>query len=202
MVFGVIDDAFIAFFGTFQDAVSAGRCGCAWCTGRFTFPSWLDDTTFASVGLVFGVIDDAFIAHFIPFDDAIAADGEVAFSAFGWADIAVFNFTKGTATVIGVRISVVTFFISDGDSVTALCDVTMDAIRADPTGFNLADGRTAIPIDAVTVIAGSARWTVTGDFFAGFTGYEANVSGFDLASGGAAVIIISVSVVACFSEIE
>jgi hypothetical protein len=123
----------------------------------------------------------------------------VTFTAFGRADVAFLDFAEGVAAVIGCEISVVAFFGSDGDSVTALCDVAMDAVWADPTGFDLACGGATVTIDEVSVIAGSAEGAAARDFFARFTGCEADIAVFDLACGRATVIIVSVSVVACFT---
>ena len=184
---------FIAFLGTFENAIAAGCIVRACGTRGKALPAHLNLAIDATTGwrCIFTLV-----ACFVAFDLAIAAF--CADAGFIWfaADETAFAAALLGATIAGNIVAVITFFISGQKTIAAgACETGFSLFRANITGLNTALIGATITRDAFPIIACfsdigiynaiAARVLTNRESFAVLS---AAIACFDLAVGCASVI--------------
>ena len=192
--------SFFACFGTFKIAVAAFRIVGAGCARNFATPSGGDlAAVFAADGS-----GNAFVADFVTGDFAVTADVFFARFARVIAVIAFFALAEAAASVAGMRIQVIAFFITGDEAVTAHFGIADLFFGAYPACFDTAGLGAAVASNVVAVFASLLAFddAVTAFGLAAVFAIRTTPACFNEACGRTAISGLLVAVIAGFTIIE
>lgn len=191
---------FFASFGTFEVAVAAFCIVGAGRTGVFASPSGID---LSAVCAADGS-GNPFVADFVTGDFAVTADIYFAGFARVIAMITGFAFAEAAASIAGIRIQVIAFFISGNKAVAAHLGIADLFFGAHPAGFNAAGFGASIARNIIAVFAGLLAFddAVAALGLSAIFAIRATPAGFDEAGSGTSVTGLFVAVIAGFAVFE
>ena len=191
---------FFASFGTFEVAVAAFCIVGAGSAGVFASPSGID---FSAVCATDGS-GNPFVADFVTGDFAVTADIFFAGFARVIAVITSFAFAEAAASIAGIRIQVIAFFISGNKAVAAHLGIADLFFGAHPAGFNAAGFGASIARNIIAVFAGLLAFddAVAALGLSAIFAIGAAPACFDEAGSGTSVTGLFVAVIAGFAIFE